>query len=285
MNKNFKHSLLLVLVLLTTTACNLPAADATDEPALTSTPTLTPEAATNEPATEAAAGCEPTIKTNTDANVRSGPGLAYGIYGVIPQNGTAPVAGKNSAGDWWYIEFAGGEGGHGWIAGSITTATCIPETLAIITAPPVPVAQESPNTNTNDSNSNNQDAGDNNDNGGGAPPTFEPIDPIIIVGILPQLPANPSNINVSKKCDQIGNFPFFQYNQTNTITWKDNSNNETGFKVYRFGTLITTTGQNVQKFVDILYNQSPGTPNSYSVAATNAVGDSDKISLTISGCN
>jgi hypothetical protein len=83
--------------------------------------------------------CKPAITTNTVANVRSGPGQVYGIIGSIPQGGTANVAGKNFDSTWWYIEFAGGNGGFAWIAGSVTSATCIPSTLASIAAPPTPI--------------------------------------------------------------------------------------------------------------------------------------------------
>ena len=122
MNRIFKLPLFLSLILVVGLACNMPATGATEEPVATSIPTLTPEVATEEPiATPEVAECTPSVTTTTDANVRNGPGVAYGIYGLIPQNGTATVAGKNSAGDWWYIEFAAGEGGHGWIAGSVTS--------------------------------------------------------------------------------------------------------------------------------------------------------------------
>jgi hypothetical protein len=49
------------------------------------------------------------------------------------------VTGKNYDGTWWYIEFAGGSGGFAWIAGSVTSATCIPDTLASVAAPPTPI--------------------------------------------------------------------------------------------------------------------------------------------------
>jgi len=63
----------------------------------------------------------------------------YGILGQLTLGSTATVDGKNSDGTWWYIQFPAGPNGHGWIAGSITTATCIPDTLAIIAAPPTPI--------------------------------------------------------------------------------------------------------------------------------------------------
>lgn len=82
--------------------------------------------------------CSPTVSANTDVNVRTGPGTVYDIVGYVPQGGTAPVDGKSADGTWWYIQFPAGPGGHGWMAGSVTTATCIPQSLAVIAAPPTP---------------------------------------------------------------------------------------------------------------------------------------------------
>jgi len=142
MTKNNRIMTSVLIISLATLACNLPGGAAA--------PTFTPVAAeaaspTPTPTPAAAVACSPIITTNTDANVRSGPGQVYNILGQIPQGGIAPVAGKNFDGTWWYIEFAGGPGGYGWVAGSITTATCIPAALAVIAAPPTPVI---PPTNT-----------------------------------------------------------------------------------------------------------------------------------------
>ncbi len=144
-----KRVIFSVLILcLSTLACNLPSsAPSTEEPAAgdgSPSPTATFTAiavessatATFTPVVEA---CKPSITTNTDANVRGGPGTVYNIVGAIPQGGTAVVAGKSADGTWWYIEFPGGNGGYGWISGSITTAACIPATLAVIAAPPTPI--------------------------------------------------------------------------------------------------------------------------------------------------
>jgi hypothetical protein len=109
------------------------AAEGSVSPTVTETTTST---ATAIPLT--ATACVPTVITNTDANVRTGPGQVYGILGQLPQGSSANVSGKNSDGSWWYIEFAAGQNGHAWIAGSVTTATCIPDTLAIVAAPPTP---------------------------------------------------------------------------------------------------------------------------------------------------
>ena len=143
-----KNSNLLVLLLsFLIGACNLPAARSVSSQPPSSVQgvgvaaVFTPTAV---PATVPPQVCSPFVTANTMANVRSGPDTVYNIIGAIPQGGTAPVAGKNSDGTWWYIQFAGGNGGYAWIAGSVTTATCIPNTLAQFAAPPPPPPPDVP---------------------------------------------------------------------------------------------------------------------------------------------
>lgn len=135
--KNKNIVLALLFIVLAALACNMPGGAPTEEPTYTDTPSPAP--VFTETPTATVAACSPTVTTNTVANVRSGPGQMYAIIGSIPLGGTAPVAGKNFDGTWWYIEFAGGEGGHAWIAGIVTKADCIPSTLASIAAPPTPI--------------------------------------------------------------------------------------------------------------------------------------------------
>ena len=147
MSKN-RRLILITLIICLTLACNLPsgvptaspaAGDGSASPTFTETTTST---ATAIPLT--ATACTPTVITNTDANVRSGPGQVYSILGQLPQGSSANVSGKNAEATWWYIEFAAGQNGHAWIAGSVTTATCIPDTLAIVAAPPTPTFTVTP---------------------------------------------------------------------------------------------------------------------------------------------
>jgi hypothetical protein len=84
--------------------------------------------------------CSPLVTASTDANVRTGPGTLYAVIGYLPAGATAPVAGKNDASTWWYIQFAGGYGGYAWVAMSVTTPTCIPAVLQVVAAPPLPTA-------------------------------------------------------------------------------------------------------------------------------------------------
>ncbi|HSO12850.1 MAG TPA: CARDB domain-containing protein [Anaerolineales bacterium] len=105
-------------------------------------PPLTEAAATLPTATAipSATQCVATVTATTNANVRSGPDTAYDVVGYLPTGGIAQVSGQNDARTWWYIQFAGGPGGYAWIAGSVTSATCIPPVLQIVVAPPLPTA-------------------------------------------------------------------------------------------------------------------------------------------------
>jgi len=139
-------------------ACNLPAsAPATEVDELTLSPTATQALIVETPTLipPTATQCQPSITTNQDSNVRKGPSQGYDKLGFLPQGATAPLAGKSNDGTWWYIQFAAGENGYGWISGSIVTANCIPTTLAVIAAPAIPVSQPKPTKTPKPSNNNN----------------------------------------------------------------------------------------------------------------------------------
>ena len=82
--------------------------------------------------------CQPTVTANQNANVRAGPSTLYAIVGNLLSGQTATIAGKNAEGTWWYIDFADGPGGHGWIAASTVTPSCVSDTVSVITPPPLP---------------------------------------------------------------------------------------------------------------------------------------------------
>lgn len=144
MNKNQRLVIILIIAVIAL-ACNMPGgAPSTTAPtaieiSASSSPSALPAVTETATPPAPATACNATLTTNTDSNIRSGPGQAYGIIGLLTQGSTAVVDGKSADGGWWYIQFAAGANGHGWIAGSITTANCVPTTLAIVAAPPTPV--------------------------------------------------------------------------------------------------------------------------------------------------
>ncbi|MEW5941571.1 MAG: SH3 domain-containing protein, partial [Chloroflexota bacterium] len=90
------------------------------------------------PISDTATQCLPSVTANSNVNVRSGPSMDYDIVGQLPAGSSALVFGQNSDRTWWYIEFPNGSGQYAWVAASVTSATCIPATLQIVAAPPLP---------------------------------------------------------------------------------------------------------------------------------------------------
>ncbi len=155
MNKSHKLLSLLAAVLVIM-SCNLPApqkgtnteAPGQDQTSTSSVPISQSEAtatATNTQTTAplitdtvqpSATACSPVVVANSAVNVRAGPGTVYDTVGGLNQGGSAPVSGKSSDGTWWYIDTPGG---HGWVSGSVVTASCIPSSLQVVAAPPTPL--------------------------------------------------------------------------------------------------------------------------------------------------
>jgi uncharacterized protein YraI len=79
--------------------------------------------------------CSPTVTANLNANVREGDSTDYEIIGFLAAAQSAPLMGRNAADTWWYIAYGGG---HGWIAKSVVTATCLPASVAVVVPPPLP---------------------------------------------------------------------------------------------------------------------------------------------------
>lgn len=82
--------------------------------------------------------CVPLATANTNANVREGPDTAYDIVGYLEQGKSAEVDGRNDANTWWYIKYADASGGHAWIAGSVVATSCLPSSVQVVEAPPLP---------------------------------------------------------------------------------------------------------------------------------------------------
>jgi hypothetical protein len=102
-------------------------------------------------------------------------------------------------------------------------------------------------------------------------PTFTPT---------PTPPNAPANITVSKACTPL---VLPQFLLVSIVSWEDKSNNETGFRVYRDGVLLTTVGSNVTTW-NTSFNVNMGVPVIYSVEAVNSTGASPLITATAVTC-
>jgi Bacterial Ig domain len=137
-----------------------PTATPVPPPTPTSIPTQAPAVQATAAATAAPVASANTItnKDNEFVNVRKGPGLTFDILGQLKQTQSAPAKAKSEDGKWWQIEFAGGEGGLGWIFGELVQfsgdAAALPVVKVAVptaaaaaaqpTQPVVPLATQAP---------------------------------------------------------------------------------------------------------------------------------------------
>jgi len=96
----------------------------------------------------------------------------------------------------------------------------------------------------------------------------------IEVEILPEPPQAPARLSFERVC----NAKMYQI----TLSWLDRADNETGYRVYRNGTLIATLSANTTSYVD---NPPFGGPYTYTVEAFNAGGASAQVTVQPEKCN
>ncbi len=89
-------------------------------------PTLAPTVA------PAPTACSAQLVANSSVNVRGGPGIVYSEVGALTLGQTAVIDGQNAEFTWWRIVFPAGPGGHGWVAASVSTATCTTGVAAVV---------------------------------------------------------------------------------------------------------------------------------------------------------
>jgi uncharacterized protein YraI len=140
-----------LVVIASILACSIPSGDAVTGAATAFAQTLTaqalgppsatPAGPTPTPTTAAPTAalpptaCSPIVTANVNANIRAGDSTEYEIVGFLTMAQTAPLMGRNAADTWWYIAYGGG---HGWIAKSTVTASCLPASVAVVAPPPLP---------------------------------------------------------------------------------------------------------------------------------------------------
>jgi uncharacterized cupredoxin-like copper-binding protein len=95
-------------------------------------PTLPPGQPTPTP-------CSPSITSNTELNVRAGPGTNYQAIGTMRKGDVAQVTGRNADSTWWQIVFSGAQG---WVSVGYTTPNCV-ENVPVV-GPPAPPPTPTP---------------------------------------------------------------------------------------------------------------------------------------------
>jgi hypothetical protein len=121
-----------------------------------------------------------------------------------------------------------------------------------------------------------------------AQPTIAPTQPSNTVAPRPTVPpAQPTAAPVTSLPAAPSNLRAAQISQTEIIvTWQDNSDNETGFRVYLAGTdVVARLGANVNRAA--LANLTCNVQYQYTVRAVNTAGESQPsnvINVTTSAC-
>lgn len=112
-----------------------------EPPAPTPLPTETPTPAPTETPipvpTPTAAPALTALTATTNLNIRSGPGLAYPVIGLLPVGQSAEITGLSPDRDWWQIKFSGVPEERGWVSARYATAENV-SAVPLVQAPPAP---------------------------------------------------------------------------------------------------------------------------------------------------
>ena len=201
------------------------------------------------------AGVEVSVSTAT--NCRTGPGSPYDqVYGLNPGE-TAQVVGKYTPGNYWIINMPGG--GTCWLWGQYATITGDPSGLPEYPVPPTPTPQFTPTH------------------------TFTPT---------PASPQAPSNLSgaYDRTCEgETRNDGTPGWVEDITLTWQDNANNETGYRVYKNNSAVPVLPPNSTSYHIILHYQQGTGPNvplwdAFAVEAFNDAGASARIAVDVPRC-
>ena len=192
----------------------------------------------------------PTVAVSSATNCRTGPGVDYDLIMTLQPGISAEIIGKYTPANYWIITYPGGGGNSCWLWGQYAAITGDTDGLPEMT-PPAP------------------------------PPTPTPA---------PTAPNAPKNLNLScasvNTSHKVGNFWILSWQWTVTFSWKDNSNDETGFYVYKNGSLLATLPANSNSVTDqfsvsLFLNNTTWT---YGVASYNNYGSSVTKNIVLSHC-
>ncbi len=122
---------------ITATPTSFPSPTSTADISATETSVPTPMHPTVIPPTPSASGT--TALTTDYVHVRSGPGLQYPVYGLLPPQTQANIVGISPDNQWWAVQVPTTTvaDGIGWINGQYMTTT-LTQGMPVITPPPLP---------------------------------------------------------------------------------------------------------------------------------------------------
>jgi hypothetical protein len=247
-------SVLLIGVL----ACNVQAAPTPDLPATITAQALTLQATSPAAGTATAtvdSGVE--VSVTSDTNCRTGPSQDFDRVLVVTPGQSFKVVGKNTSLNYWIIQDRAG--GTCWLWGRYAVITGDPSTLPEYPAPaaPTPGATNTPK------------------------PTSTPEATVKAGPTLnTSAPNPPSNLAYTRNCTAFMEGSIPKWREDITLTWNDNSNDESGFQLWtgpssNNATLWATVAANTESVNDTrTYSQGTGGQlfDNYQIVAFNANG-------------
>ncbi len=248
MKKRSIFSALMVLVL-ATLACNVPAASTvtptptatvqTPTSTATSTPTasLTPTV-TETPLIPVSGGQDfPQVSVSVSTNCRTGPSVNYAFVTVFNPGQTARIIGKYPSNNYWVINTPAG--GVCWLWGQYATVTGDTTNIPLFAAPLLPTARFTstftPTTTIQPTDT----------------PTFTPTE---------LSPIGPGNLTQSRICDSGFRNQTPIWIELVTLNWQDNSTNETGYRIFRNNSALPSDlpADSTQFQMTLRYDQGTG---------------------------
>jgi len=110
-------------------------------------PTSAPTSAASRTPTRTATSSVNVVNIKTQSNIRTGPSTAYPVITRLTAAQTAPVIGRDGAGHWFAITFAGAPEGVAWVSTLAASYAGDLNALPVIQPagpPPTPVATQTP---------------------------------------------------------------------------------------------------------------------------------------------
>lgn len=248
-------------------ACNLQTSQS-NQPDLAAT--ITAQALTLQAPTETftpavtgtASGVEVSVTSVT--NCRTGPSQAFDLVFAANPGQTFKVVGKNTPTNYWIIETA--TGGTCWLWGQYAVLTGDASILPEYPAPPAPTPKD---TNT-------------------PKPTKTPKPTSTATWTPgPTPPAAPSGLNYDRTCEGYMDGFTPKWREEITLTWQDNADNETGYRVYRNNSASPDFPPNTTTYhITERYNQGTGGPlfDNFQVEAFNSAGASARAAVDVPKC-
>ena len=237
--------------------------------AMQQTPTGTLQASTgtleSPAATFTPSGVQVSVTSTT--NCRTGPAVYYDLVLTMDPGQTLPVIGKNASMNYWIV--SNPAGGTCWLWGQNAVITGNTNSLPEYPAPPAPTSKPTRTPKPS------------------ATPTFK-FKPFPLTFIV-HLPGAPTNLLGSRTnpCDSGFNGATPIWIEAYTLTWTDNATDETGYRVYRNGSLVDTIAANSTHYSNTFeYDQGTGGPlyDTFGVEAYNNFGASPRPTWDINRC-